>query len=60
MVMERAERDLAERAGGTPNLTYDLVALLHEKTEAIAAQGMILSKPHMDDARTVRCSTRPE
>jgi hypothetical protein len=34
--MERAERELAERASGTPNLTYDLVALLHAKTESIA------------------------
>jgi hypothetical protein len=35
MVMERAERSGAERVGGVPNLTYDLVAMLHEKLEAI-------------------------
>ena len=36
MVMERAERDIAKRTGGMPNLTYDLVALLQEKLEAVA------------------------
>jgi hypothetical protein len=35
MVMERAERRTAERVSGVPNLTYDLVAMLHEKLEAI-------------------------
>lgn len=35
MVMERAERRSAERVSGVPNLTYDLVAMLHEKLEAI-------------------------
>ena len=35
MVMERAERKGAERVSGVPNLTYDLIALLHEKLEAI-------------------------
>jgi hypothetical protein len=35
MVMERAERQTAERVSGIPNLTYDLVSMLHEKLEAI-------------------------
>ena len=35
MVMERAERHDAERVSGIPNLTYDLVSMLHEKLEAI-------------------------
>jgi len=35
MVMERAERRSAERVSGVPNLTYDLVAMLHEKLESI-------------------------
>ncbi len=35
MVMERAERHDAERVSGIPNLTFDLVSMLHEKLEAI-------------------------
>lgn len=35
MVMEQAERHTAERVSGIPNLTYDLVSMLHEKLEAI-------------------------
>jgi hypothetical protein len=35
MVMEHAERQAAERVSGIPNLTYDLVSMLHEKLEAI-------------------------
>ena len=35
MVMERAERHGAERVSGIPNLTFDLVSMLHEKLEAI-------------------------
>lgn len=37
MVMERAERKTSERVSGIPNLTYDLIALLHEKLDAITA-----------------------
>lgn len=35
MVMERAERHTSERVSGIPNLTYDLISMLHEKLEAI-------------------------
>jgi hypothetical protein len=37
MVMERAERQNAERISGVPNVSFDLTALLHHKLEAIAA-----------------------
>jgi hypothetical protein len=36
MVMEHAERQNAERISGVANLTFDLVAVLHEKLKAIA------------------------
>jgi hypothetical protein len=36
MVIEQAERQNAERISGVANLTYDLVAVLHEKLKAIA------------------------
>ena len=35
MVMEQAERERAERVSGIPNLTYDLISMLHEKLEAL-------------------------
>ena len=35
MVMERAEREQAERVSGISNLTYDLIGMLHEKLEAL-------------------------
>ena len=35
-MMERAERELAERATGVPNLPYDLLTMFYEKTEAVA------------------------
>ena len=37
MVMERAERQTAERVTGVSNLTYDLITLLQNKLEAITA-----------------------
>jgi hypothetical protein len=37
MVLERAERTSAERVSGVSNLTYDLIALIHNKLEAISA-----------------------
>ena len=37
MVMERAERQGAERVTGVSNLTYDLITLLQNKLEAITA-----------------------
>jgi hypothetical protein len=37
MVIEYAERQAAERASGVPNLTYDLIALLHGRLETIAS-----------------------
>jgi hypothetical protein len=37
MVMEQAERQTAERITGVPNLTFDLIAVLHNKLDALAA-----------------------
>ena len=37
MVIERVERQNAERISGVPNVTFDLTAELHNKLEAIAA-----------------------
>jgi hypothetical protein len=37
MVMEQAERQNAERISGVANITFDLVAVLHNKLEEIAA-----------------------
>ena len=45
-MMERAERQGAERAGGVPNLTYDLLAMLHEKLESIT-----VVETYLQDAR---------
>ncbi len=37
MLTEQAKRQNAERISGVPNVSYDLVAVLHNKLEAIAA-----------------------
>ena len=37
MAMEQAERRDTERASGVPNVTFDLIAVIHNKLEAIAA-----------------------
>ena len=37
MAMQRAERRNAQAVTGVPNVTFDLVAVLHNKLEAIAA-----------------------
>jgi hypothetical protein len=37
MAMEQAKRRAAERVSGVPNVTYDLVALLYNKLEGVAA-----------------------
>lgn len=48
MVIERVERQNAERISGVPNVTFDLVAVLHNKLEAIAAYEV-----YKQDAREV-------
>ena len=48
MVVEQAERQNAERISGVPNVTFDLVAALHNKLEAIAAYEV-----YKQDAREV-------
>jgi LmbE family N-acetylglucosaminyl deacetylase len=37
MQTEQAKRQTAERISGVPNVAFDLVAVLHNKLEAIAA-----------------------
>ena len=37
MVMEHSQRRNTERITGVPNVTFDLMAVLHNKLEAIAA-----------------------
>ncbi len=37
MAIEQAERESAERISGVPNVAFDLIAVLHNKLEAIAA-----------------------
>jgi hypothetical protein len=46
--MDQAMRVNAQRVSGVPNLTFDLVSLLHNKLEAVAALEV-----YLDDARTV-------
>ena len=46
--MEHVQRDVVARIRGVPNLTFDLVSMLHEKLEAISVY-----EGYLEDARAV-------